>query len=187
MNETIAPSPGVTHLANRGMCPQALDQHHGVVLHRCQTNRQRAQTTQRQERLERARSRTLERAGLHQSLEDLIVGGDTQTDQQIAVATDELRTAVQHDCRTVLERPLQQRCRERRVDHHLRAGITRGDGDRRKVGNVERRVGRRLDPHDIGTDRAAAIRGSVRDVDGPQLDVTLQLVLGRAASARPGS
>ena len=60
------------------------------------------------------------------------------------------------DRRAVFERPLQQRSGERRVDHHRCTGGPAGDGDCRQVGDVERRIGRCLDPHDIRTYRFEA-------------------------------
>ena len=65
----------------------------------------------------------LERARLHESFVDVVVGRDAQADQQVAVPADELRAAVQHDCRPVFERSLEQGRGERGVDHHAGPGV----------------------------------------------------------------
>ena len=113
---------------------------------------------------------------------DLVVGGDADPEQQVAVAADELRRAVQHDVRAVLERSLAQRRGERRVDHDTRAGRSGARRDRRQVGDVQRRVRRRLDPHHVGTVGCGEHGIGRGDVDGAQLQRVALGVLGEQAA-----
>ncbi len=69
------------------------------------------------------------------------VGRDGQSDQQVAVAPDELGAAVDHDRCPVAERLGADRCGEGVVDHHLGLLGTGRNTDRRQVGQVEGGVG----------------------------------------------
>src|SRR4051794_20881752 len=77
----------------------------------------------------------------------LVEGGlldDRRTADRVGVAAEVLRGRVHHRVRAELERALVDRGRERIVDRHERAALALDHA--REVDDVERRVGRRLDP-----------------------------------------
>ena len=77
---------------------------------------------------------------------DIGVGGDAQSEQQIAVPADGFRRTVQDDRRPVSEGLLTKRHGERRVHHHAGTSSTHTLADRRQVGDIESRIGRGLHP-----------------------------------------
>ena len=83
-----------------------------------------------------------------------------------------------------LERPLEGRGQERVVDDDLRTGCLGGRADRRHVGDVERRVGGRLHPHDTSAGDGRDHCGRVGDVDKTHLEVALaDMVVDEGAHA----
>ena len=75
-----------------------------------------------------------------------VVGADDRAEEDVGMAGEELRRAVEGEVGAVLERPEQDRRRGRGVDDERR----RVRGRRLEVGEGEERVRRRLDPHEVG-------------------------------------
>ena len=98
------------------------------------------------------------------------------------MTTDELRAAVDHDRCTVLERALQQRCGECGIDDEPCPDRAGDVADRSEIGNVERRIRRRLGPHQVGACSCRGDGSRFGDVDRSQLDVTLILVFRQQRS-----
>ncbi len=95
------------------------------------------------------------------------------------MAGDVLRGRVHDDVGTMLERTLQQRRGERVVDRDDRAVLVCGANDRRDVGDLERGVGRRLEPHHRGIRARFGDRRRVGDVDEHRLRAAVLLALGQ--------
>ena len=70
------------------------------------------------------------------------------------MAADELRRRVDHEVGAERQRLLQQRRGERVVDDHARPGLARRGADGGDVGGLEQRVGGRLQPQQVGLERA---------------------------------
>ena len=85
---------------------------------------------------------------------------------RVGVAADVLRRRVHDDVGAERERLLQVRARERVVDDDERAGRVRALGDRGDVDDLEQRVGRRLEPDQVGRPLERLARDAlVRQVD----------------------
>ena len=115
----------------------------------------------------------------------LLPAGDDHPGDDVPVTVEVLRHAVHDDVGAERERPLQERGRERVVDHQQRA---RPAGDPRAcldVAQLDRRVGRGLevDHPGLGADRLADDRrvlgGHPRGLDPEPREVTLEQPPGR--------
>ena len=98
------------------------------------------------------------------------------------MAAEELRRGVDDHVGAQRQRLLQQRRRERVVDDHARAGLARRGADRGHVGDVEQRVRRRLEPHQVGLEQLGdpGLRVRRRDaLDPPRM-------VARAGLGDPG-
>jgi hypothetical protein len=99
----------------------------------------------------------------------LLVAGDDGAEHDVGVAREVLRDAVHHHVGTEVEPAGDQRGQEGLVEGEQRATRPRRRRDRRQVGDLEHRVGRRLDPHQVGACGRPDHRGRVGDVDDPQV------------------
>ena len=86
--------------------------------------------------------------------------GDRGAEHDVGVAGQVLGHRVHDDVRAVVERPLHQRRREGVVDGHQRAARVPPGGDQRgQVGDLEHRVGRGLEPEQVGAGRQGGADG----------------------------
>jgi hypothetical protein len=81
------------------------------------------------------------------------------------VARDEFGRRVEHDVRAQLQRTLPERCGERVVDEHQRAGFAPGPTEHVQFGDLERRIGRGLQQDEVGADHRLHGRLGVRHID----------------------
>ena len=96
------------------------------------------------------------------------IAGD-HAERRVVVAGDALGRRMERDVHAVVEGPLAERCRERRIDH----GERTLDGSQFiEVGELEARVGWGLGQHDHGAARLHGVgeRARRRDVDERRLD-----------------
>jgi hypothetical protein len=78
-------------------------------------------------------------------------------EQRVVVTGQDLRRAVQHEVRAVLDRAQQDRAEHRVVDDHDGSGGVRG-GDRHvQIGEGQHRVRARLEPDEVGVGRLAGL------------------------------
>ncbi len=160
-----------------GQSPRQLTR---VVLAAVQPHGHRAQPTQRQIRLQPTRSGAGQHAPGPQPLGQRRVGGDRETEQQVGVPADELRGAVHDHARAQGERALQQGSGEGVVHHHER--VRRAQ--RRQVGHVHQRVGRRLEPEQVRAGGGVEGRGGVGDVDQPDRPPAGPFTVGQQGADR---
>ena len=92
-------------------------------------------------------------------------GGDDGAEQHVAVAGQVLGHRVHDDVGAELERALEQGRGEGVVDHAEHAALAGGGQQRRQVGDLEQRVGRRLEPEQVGAVEGGQHRLGVGDVD----------------------
>ena len=93
------------------------------------------------------------------------VGRDGQPEDDVRVAREVLRRRVHDDVDAVLEGSLQQRGGEGVVDDDERPRLVRRGRQTGDVGDLEQRVGRRLEPQQVGARQGGPDGGIVRDVD----------------------
>ena len=116
--------------------------------------RHRAQPAQRQPRRERIGVAAGQLAQLAH-LGDLALRPRDDAEQQIAVPADVLGRRVHAQDRAALDRPLQERRREGRVDDERHAARATDRGDAVEIGDAQKRIRDRLQVHDarLGLDR----------------------------------
>eukprot|EP00968_Pinguiococcus_pyrenoidosus_P028351 scaffold7788_cov239-Pinguiococcus_pyrenoidosus.AAC.1 len=85
-----------------------------------------------------------------EALLDLVVVGHHHAHHHVAVAADELGHAVHHEVRSVLQRVLEERRREGVVHGEQGAGLLGLLRCGRDARNLERRIGGRLEPQQLG-------------------------------------
>ena len=129
---------------------QEVGDHLRVAIGLLHAHGQRLGAAQNQPRIHRPQDRT--RRVLHelQPVDIILVLENDDAADAIAVAVEELGGAVQHDVGADRQRPLKVRAREGVVDNHpdvLRVGNLADRGD---VGDLQHRVGRRLDEQVLG-------------------------------------
>ena len=118
----------------------------GVRLRALDPQRERAQAAQREPHLERSGDRPVQRAVRVQPGVQVVVVGQRGAEHDVGVPGEVLGHGVHDDVGAVLERALHQGRRERVVDADQRTRGVRRLDERRQVGDLEHRVGRRLDP-----------------------------------------
>ena len=92
-------------------------------------------------------------------------GCDHGAEQHVAVAGEVLGHRVHDDVGAELERSLQQRRREGVVHDREHAALAGRRQQGRQVGDLEQRVGRRLEPEQVGAVEGREHRAGVGDVD----------------------
>ena len=123
------------------------------------------QAAQGQERLHHAGHRAVGDASAIEAGEQLRPLRHQGAEEQVGVAADELRGAVEDDVGAELERPLAQRRRERVVDDDERAARVGDLGGGADVGDTEQGVRRRLQPQQRRPVAPGRDRVEVGDVD----------------------
>ena len=186
----MPPKPGVADLRQRGVLAEAAYELLGVGLRALDAQVEGAQAAQRQPRLERAGDRADEVATALEHAVELVVARDDRAHLHVGVAGEVLRRGVHDEVDAVLERALQQGSGEGVVDDDVGAGLVRGGGDRRDVGDLEGRVGRRLEPDQRGVGAGRDDGVGVGDVDELGLQPAAGLEVGelhdRAGVGVPG-
>jgi hypothetical protein len=137
---------GVADLGEGAVLGQPAGQLGGVRLRTLDPQVQRAQPAQGQPRLQRAGDRADQVAAALQHVVQLLVLHHQRAHDHVAVAGEDLGDRVKDDVGAELERLLQQGCGERVVDDDRRPGLVAGLDEPLHVGDLQRRVRRRLDP-----------------------------------------
>ncbi len=115
---------------------------------------QRAHAAEQQGRVERAQDRAFDRARAGDVIPVVVaVPGHERAREEIRVSAEVLRRRVHHEVGAVLERTRVDRGRRRRVDSDACARGVGEVADRGEIRDLPRRVGRRLDPHELGQPR----------------------------------
>ena len=99
----------------------------------------------------------------------LVVADDGRAEEQVGVPAHGFGRAVNDDVGPEAERTLQQRGRERVVDHAQDAPLAREAAQAGEVGDAEQRVRRRFEPEHVGSVTCGDHRLGVGDVDPPHL------------------
>ena len=86
---------------------------------------------------------------------------DRHAREQVGVPTDVLRGAVDDDVGAEPQRLLEHRRRKRVVDGDERTRVLGRRDDRRQIGDLEERVGRRFEPDQVGVGRRIGPGGRV--------------------------
>ena len=116
------------------------------------------------------RDRARARAELEQPLVVFLAPADEDAEQQVVMAAQELRGAVQHEVRAVLERPHVDRRGSGGVHEHgcrARRGCS-------EVGEGQERVRRRLEPDQIGAGRRRRVWSNSRGRQPPAPEIADQ-------------
>jgi len=137
-----------------------------------------AQAAQGQPRLERPGDGPSQVATALDHGVEVVVAHDDRTHLDVGMAGEVLRRGVDDEVDAVLERALEQGSGEGVVDHDVGAGFVGGSGDRRDVGDLERRVGRRLQPHQCSVGARGDHGLGVGDVDELDPHPTARLEVG---------
>ena len=123
------------------MRSEELDESSSVVLRPFESERERAQTAQSEEHLERAGCGTVQLAVLAEVFLDCCVVRDRDACEQVGVPADELGGTVHDDVGTEPKWLLEDGRGERVVDCDERAAVLGGRDDGGEVGDLEERVG----------------------------------------------
>ncbi len=145
----VARQTGVVDGGHKGVRGEAARELRGRCLRAVEPDRERAEASQREKRLERARDGPVVVAERGEGSGVRLIPADRRPQEQIRVAADELRRRVHDEVRTEVERTLAQRRREGRVDDGERSAGPRTRGDGGHVRNDQERVGDRLQPDQI--------------------------------------
>jgi hypothetical protein len=154
-----SPMPGVIgqlwieHSLDGRMADQHIDDRARVGAMTFHTHCQRLCTAQCEIAIERCRHRTGRVLREAQPFCDVVVVNGNEAADNIAVAAEVLRRRVNHDVGTKRERLLQIRRRKRVVYYYSRTALVRQRTDRFDVEAAQQRVGRRLEPHQLGVFR----------------------------------
>ena len=178
-------SPGIAHPRHGRVRQQPPGQFARRFLRAGQPDRQGSQPAQRQVRLEGTRDRTRQLLPASHPGQQIGIGGDHQSQQQVRVAADELGRAVHHQVGAELQRPLQQGSGEGVVHDDQRAAFAAEPAQRGQVGDVHQRIGRRLQPQQVRGPRGLLRRRRVGDVDGRHLPPPDERAVGQQG-AHPG-
>ena len=170
---------GVADLGDRGVLAQPGGELGGVGLGTLDAQVQGAQATHGQPRLEGAGDRADQVAPVLQDPVELVVAGDDRAQQGVAVAGEVLGRGVDHHVGPELQRPLQQRGGEGVVDHDVGPGLVRRGDDPVEVGDLERRVGGGLHPHQRRVDARREHGVGVGDVDQRDREPATRLEVGQ--------
>ena len=146
----MALQAGVAHPGHLRVLLQERRQLHGVGLGALHAQAQRLDAAQHQPGLVRVHGAAQVEVHLAQAGQHCRILGDDDAGHHVGVAVDELGHAVQHDVRTQLQRVLQERRGEGVVDDHQRAVLVGDRGAGREVGQLQGRVGRRLEVDQLG-------------------------------------
>ena len=92
----------------------------------------------------------------------VVARADQRAGDDVGMAVEVLGRRMHDDVGAVLDRPRQHRRRDRRIDRQQRAGLVRDLGRRGDVADRPGRVGRRLEPDQLGVVRAGPRRRSRR-------------------------
>ena len=145
------------------MAVEALRDRQRVRARRRDAQMQRAHAAQQQPRLERSQHRAAAAAHVADALPQLVVArGRERAGDHVGVAVQVLGRRVHDDLRAELERTRQHRRRRGRIDGDDGADLARDRARRGDVGDVPRRIRRRLDPDQARSARAR-LRGEVVD------------------------
>jgi hypothetical protein len=120
--------------------PQVLDESTSVVLGASESERERAETAQGEEHLERSGRGTVQLSMRAQTFLDRGVLRDRDAGEQVGVPTDVLRGAVHDHVGVEPQWLLEDRCGERVVDGDERAPLLRSWDDCRQVGDFQKWV-----------------------------------------------
>ncbi len=162
-----AAEAGIAHLLDHGVLAQPAGQLGGVALGPVQPEVERAHPAQGEPGLERAGDRADQVPPALQHVVQLVVGDDDRTEHRVGMPGEVLGRRVDDQVGAHGERPLPERGGEGVVDHDVGAGVVGRRRDGLDVGDLEGRVGGRLEPHQGGVVTGLHDRVRVGDVDQP--------------------
>ena len=140
---------------------------------------QRAHAAQRQVALHHAWDRAAQRPLTDQQVAPQVVARDDHAHQQVRVTAQVLGRGVQDRPGPPAQRLLEHRGGERVIHDRAHACLPGGGEHSRQVGDPQRRVGRRLQPQQVGLPQTGEDRVGVGDVDGGQPHVARSLELAQ--------
>ena len=146
----VVGAAGVAHDLHPGVLGEVLGELGGRRACALKPQRERAHAADGEVGLECAGRGSGKLAPLAQSVRALVGRGDDGAEQQVGVAAEVLRGRVHDQVGAELKRPLDQRRRERAVDHHQRVRLAARGADGGQVGDRQQRVRRRLQPQQVG-------------------------------------
>ena len=104
-----------------------------------------------------------------------LLGDDDRAHEEVGVSTDVLRGGVDDGTRTQRERLLQHGRGEGVVDDGRDAGVAGRSQYRRQVGDAEQRIGRGLEPQQVGAVHRVEHLLGIHHVDGARTQSSLFL------------
>ncbi|MNP21399.1 hypothetical protein D3C76_1140140 [compost metagenome] len=138
---------GIIHGVDIAPAAQPIRQLAGADLAMRHPGAQRFHAAHQQPRILRAEDGAQTVLHVFQLTGQFLCPRDCQTGQHIAMPAEEFGRAVQDDIRPQLDRPLVIRRHERVVHDAEQSLLLRPGGDFRDIGNLQRRIGRRLHIH----------------------------------------